>query len=67
MWHSNIIIERLPNRYLNIVQYLADKGADINSEDISKTTPLSYATSYGHLNIVQYLTEKGAKRIPYYF
>ena len=45
---------------LSIVQYLIEKGANIEAEDDNRKTPLHFACWKGHLPIVQYLIEKGA-------
>ncbi|OQS05538.1 hypothetical protein THRCLA_20591 [Thraustotheca clavata] len=36
-------------------------GADINSKDKKKKTPLHYATSRGHINVVKSQLKAGAK------
>ena len=46
--------------YLPIVQYLIQKGANIDSKDMYKETPLHHACWKGNLTVVQYLIEKGA-------
>ena len=43
---------------LPIVQYLIEKGVDIEAKDIEELTPLHYACQNGHLPIVQYLMKK---------
>lgn len=49
------------NGYLNIVQFLVEKGADVNAKDsINEYTPLHFAATHGHLSVVNYLLEKGA-------
>ena len=46
---------------LPIVQYLIEKGANIEAKDgYSKNTPLHLACENNHLEIVEYLIEKGA-------
>ena len=56
------------NGHLEVVKYLLDKGANIESKDkkISKLfffngcTPLILASQKGHLEVVKYLLDKGA-------
>ena len=45
--------------HLAVVQFLVEKGADVNS-DHDGWTPLYMATGHGHLAVVQFLVEKGA-------
>ena len=45
---------------LQIVQYLIEKGADIEAQNQYQYTPLHIACLKGHLEIVQYLIEKRA-------
>ncbi len=44
----------------NIVEYLIDNGANINSSNKNKITPLFIASYYGYFDIVQILVENGA-------
>ena len=44
----------------SLVQYLVEKGANIEAPDFSQRTPLHFACQYGHLPVVQYLIEKRA-------
>lgn len=44
----------------DVVHYLCEKGADINSVCSQGLTPLSAACSNGNADIVRYLIEKGA-------
>ncbi|KAL7677270.1 hypothetical protein ACOME3_003507 [Neoechinorhynchus agilis] len=46
--------------YLDIVQYLVDHGADVNSTERSGLSCIHIATTMGHIDIVRYLVEKGA-------
>ena len=43
-----------------IVQYLIEKGANIEAKDYFQRTPLHVACYIGNLPVVQYLVEKGA-------
>ena len=43
-----------------VVQYLIEKGANIEAKDQRERTPLHEACQKGNLSIVQYLIEKGA-------
>ena len=45
---------------LEIVTYLVDNGADVNSKNNYGDTPLTEACSYGSLEIVKYLVDKKA-------
>lgn len=47
---------------LAIVQYLAEKGANLDMQDEYGYTSLIKAAERGYLPIVQYLTEKGANK-----
>ena len=46
--------------YLSIVQYLIEKGANIEAKDKYQQTPLHIACQNNNLPVVQYLIEKGA-------
>ncbi len=46
--------------HLPIVQYLVERGADVNKPDNRGFTPLMSATLGGHKNIVEFLLNKGA-------
>ena len=51
----------MQNGHLQIVQYLIEKGANIEAEGrFYSHTPLHVACAFGHLQIVRYLIEKGA-------
>ena len=45
------------NRYLNVVKYLLQSGADIHDAD---DLALQKAARNGHLNVVKYLVQQGA-------
>ncbi len=45
---------------LDMVEWLADRGADIDVPDSWGSTPLHQAASAGHLDIVQWLVHNGA-------
>ena len=47
--------------YIHIVQFLIEKGADIEAKDKNQNTPLYFASSKGHDPVVQYLIDHGAK------
>lgn len=44
----------------DIVKYLLEKGADINTKDREGSTPLQNAAAKGHFDIVKLLVEKGS-------
>eukprot|EP01126_Amoeba_proteus_P009962 TRINITY_DN13836_c0_g1_i6.p1 TRINITY_DN13836_c0_g1~~TRINITY_DN13836_c0_g1_i6.p1 ORF type:complete len:181 (+),score=32.97 TRINITY_DN13836_c0_g1_i6:595-1137(+) len=46
---------------LDIIKLLLDKGAAVDSVDLSNSTPLSYAATYGSTECAEILIEKGAK------
>ena len=43
-----------------LVQYILEKGAEINAQDTSASTALCEASEKGHLNVVQFLLDRGA-------
>jgi ankyrin repeat protein len=45
----------------DVVKFLAEKGADVNSVAENGKTPLSVATEAGHEEIVEILKSHGAK------
>ena len=47
---------------LPLVQYLIEKGADIEVKDYFENTPLHCASSHGYTDIVKYLLSKGANK-----
>lgn len=46
--------------YLSIVALLVNNGASLDEGDQNKTTPLIYATIFGHDEVAKYLFERGA-------
>ena len=46
--------------HLNVVKYLVEMGADVNSTTLTNSTPMRAACFDGHLDIVSYLIEKGS-------
>jgi len=44
---------------LDVIKFLVDKGADVNSKDKDGYAPLNRAALAGHLDIVKYLVNKG--------
>ena len=54
--------------YLEIVQYLIEKGASIEAKDEDQKTPLHIASIWGQTDVVKYLVSKGANKngeVPY--
>ncbi len=47
--------------HLTVVQYLLDRGAEVNAKTYDSQTPLIQAAASGHLAVVQCLLEKGAE------
>ena len=47
----------LSNNNFDIVVCLKENGANINIQDITGTTPISLAASWGNFNIVKYLKQ----------
>ena len=45
---------------LTVVQYLIEKGADIEAKGYQQKAPLHVACELGHLPVVEYLIEKAA-------
>jgi ankyrin repeat protein/energy-coupling factor transporter ATP-binding protein EcfA2 len=46
--------------YVNVLKFLLTHGADINSEDSNKNTPLILAAANGHKDAVELLLNRGA-------
>lgn len=47
--------------HLNLVNYLIEKGADVNKKDNDGNTPLHCAAKKGNIEVVKYLIGKGAR------
>ena len=47
---------------LQVVQYLVEKGANIEAKDWDKNTPLHLASYRGNTDVVKYLVSKGANK-----
>ncbi|KAK6169536.1 hypothetical protein SNE40_020574 [Patella caerulea] len=52
--------ERKQGRVLDCVKLLVEAGADVNLQDISRTTPIEMAALRGMVTTVKYLAERGA-------
>jgi ankyrin repeat protein len=53
---------RFDDRYLDVVQYLLDHGADVDAQaNIEDSTPLHIASWYGGIKVARLLLEHGAK------
>ena len=48
------------NGHLEVLKYLVERGADVNTASIKGSTPLVHASQNGHLEVVEYLVEQGA-------
>lgn len=50
-------LEQQQNRYNNVevLEYLLERGADVNAQDKGGLIPLHNASSYGHLDIAALL------------
>jgi ankyrin repeat protein len=46
--------------HLDVVKFLVERGATLNTNDISGATPLRLALGYHRTNVVEYLRAKGA-------
>lgn len=46
-----------------MINFLCDKGADVNIEDDSGNSPLHYAAQHGHVQCVRTLVKRGANKI----
>ena len=49
------------NSHMEMVKFLAEKGAKIDAADKDYRTPLYWAALSGHIEVVKFLAEKGAK------
>jgi hypothetical protein len=47
--------------YIDIIDYLISKGADVNKLGFDNTSPLFYSVSYGFYNITEILLNHGSK------
>ena len=50
------------NGSLSVVQYLIEKGANIEARDKDQKTPLHFASNEGKTDVVKYLISKGANK-----
>lgn len=48
------------NGNLGVVEYMVEKGADLNVQCYRLRTPLHLAAMYGYIEVVKYLKERGA-------
>jgi cyclase len=46
--------------HVEIVEFLIERGAVVNSKNVADETPLHYAAALGHCEVVKLLIEKGA-------
>jgi ankyrin repeat protein len=73
LFHNNTPLHLASQHgHIDIVEYLVNKGANVDSKDRSIVmflssdilfhgiTPLHYASEHGHIDIVEYLVNKGA-------
>ena len=54
------LMDAAENGQLDVVKYLVDNGANVNTIDKAYRTPLMLAAEKGHLDVVKYLVDKGA-------
>ncbi|KIK54370.1 hypothetical protein GYMLUDRAFT_48740 [Collybiopsis luxurians FD-317 M1] len=54
------MVEAAEMGHFDIIEYLVEKGANIDTTNLMNRTALHMAASKGHLNIVKYLIENGA-------
>ena len=59
-WKEQNLMSACRSGNFQVIKHLIELGADVNTADCSKTTPLHIACREGSLRIVQYLVEKGA-------
>jgi ankyrin repeat protein len=59
-FHETILHFAARKRWLDIVEYLVEHGADIDELDNNAHTPLFDAAHHGAVHVVQYLISKGA-------
>ena len=59
-WECTPLISAAEHGYLDIIEYLLDKGALINDVDKCGETALMHASSRGHFDVVKLLCSKGA-------
>ena len=50
--------------HVEIVEFLIERGAVVNSKNVADETPLHYAAALGHSEVVRFLIEKGASLTP---
>ena len=58
--YDSIVIEAAYANQSEIVRFLIEKGADIESKSIDGSTPLSWAITHNDADLVNYLCSKGA-------
>ena len=58
---ESIMIDKVPNNFLNAVRYLVEEhGADVNLPSSWGYTPLHYASVRGDNELIRYLVDQGA-------
>ncbi|MBA8666732.1 ankyrin repeat domain-containing protein [Holosporaceae bacterium 'Namur'] len=58
--NKTALIDFAKQKALEIIECLADNGADVNKKNINGRTPLMYAVMGAHLEIVKCLLDRGA-------
>ena len=58
--HATALWAACTGGFLEVVQYLISKGADVNKTTLTRSTPLRGASFHGYINIMKYLLENGA-------
>jgi len=61
-FHETLLHLAAQNNWIETVQYLVSKGADVNARDRFNYTPLHDAAYGGHMDIIKCFLENGADK-----